>query len=402
MIYSDEQERIITKAVNHVLYKSDGQVYQFAGKAGTGKTQTIIEIIKRIGIPLNRVAIMTYIGQAAVVLRSRGLYNAKTICSTLYEFVEQIIVDQYGNPIIDTTYNKPMVELVFRPKELYDIDYFIIDEGRTVPMSMKKEIESRNKPIIVCGDWRQLPPVKDEPAYLRDEDIGKIDILTKPFRQDKTNKILELADLVYEGHTPNYGYYGDVVVIDRDDLNNNIIKSANIIICGYNKTRQDINDRTRNEILNVHSKLPGYGEKLICRKNNWGIEIEGISLANGLIGSVLREPTMDAIDDKSFMIDFKPDLLNTYFHELKCDKEYFLGDMSQKQLLKNNKYNDGCKFEFAYSITTHLSQGAQYPVGVYMQEYFSDKNLQRCLNYTGVTRFKNMLVYILPPKRKYY
>ena len=78
IIETEEQKRVIDNAVRHIKY-GDELVYQFAGWAGTGKTFTIKRIIERIGIPLSRVAVMTYIGQAAIVLRTKGLWNAKTI-----------------------------------------------------------------------------------------------------------------------------------------------------------------------------------------------------------------------------------------------------------------------------------------------------------------------------------
>ena len=119
---------------------------------------------------------MTYIGQAAIVLRTRGLYSAKTIHSTLYEVIETVKKDKDGKPIINKTYNVPEVKIEYVPRDLSDIDLFIIDEARTVPSKMKEDIEKQGKKIIACGDWRQLPPVKDKPAYIRDEDEGEVNV----------------------------------------------------------------------------------------------------------------------------------------------------------------------------------------------------------------------------------
>ena len=60
MIYNQEQEEIINGAVNHVKYGGwhSNQIYQISGKPGTGKTEVLMEIIRRIGIPLNREAPM--------------------------------------------------------------------------------------------------------------------------------------------------------------------------------------------------------------------------------------------------------------------------------------------------------------------------------------------------------
>ena len=72
--------------------------------------EVIKEIIQRSNIPLYKIAIMTYIGQAAIVLRTRGLYSAKTIHSTMYELVETYKRDSNGDIIINPIYNIPEVE----------------------------------------------------------------------------------------------------------------------------------------------------------------------------------------------------------------------------------------------------------------------------------------------------
>lgn len=76
MIFNPEQEAVIEAGVNHI-HRSSKQVFQFTGGPGTGKTECIHEIVRRSGIPLNRIAPMAFIGQAAIVMRLRGLLNAK-------------------------------------------------------------------------------------------------------------------------------------------------------------------------------------------------------------------------------------------------------------------------------------------------------------------------------------
>ena len=155
--FTSEQEEIIKQAVNHITGKeSDDQVFQIQGDAGTGKTTVLFEIIKRIGIPLQRVATMTYIGQAAIVLRSKGIYNAKTAHSWLYK-AEEVEVRQNGKVVMDPIYNKPLKRLQFVPRELEEIDYIVIDEAWTMPKKMKHEIERRGLKIIAVGDdWQSI------------------------------------------------------------------------------------------------------------------------------------------------------------------------------------------------------------------------------------------------------
>lgn len=400
MIFTDEQERIIQGAVNHIKSNEvDEQVYQIAGSAGTGKTTVLREIIKRSEIPMSRIAVMTFIGQAAIILRSKGIYNARTIHSQLY-VTEEDYVYQNGQIVRDPVYDKPVTKMYFRlKKSLPDIDLMIIDEAWTVPKKMKKDIESFGIKIIASGDHKQLPPVGDEPAYLVD---GKIHFLTQIMRQGKGSQILLLADYLNKGYRVSPGYYGEVLVIEDRDLTDEMIKYANIMICATNATRDTLNNHVRNDIFKLNQRLPAYGEKIICRKNNWNIEVNGISLANGLIGSVINEISPLDIDrkKKQFKVDFKPDMFNGVFRDLDCDYEYFIADSNARKFLKNNPYSKASKFEYAYAITTHLSQGAQYPSGIYFKEYFR-KDIQSNLDYTGITRFSDFVIMVLP-SRKYY
>lgn len=393
-----DQETVIQAAVNHVK-RGSKQVFEFTGGPGTGKTYCIHEIVKRLGIPPKRIAPMAYIGQAAIVMRIRGLYNARTIHSWLYDCIEEDVLDEHGLPVLDPVFNKPMKRRTFIPRDLNDIDLFIIDEGYTVPHYMKKDIESRGKPIIVCGDRKQLPPVEDKPAYLVNDDIM---MLTQIMRQSAGNFIIELSNMVYDGIEPDVGLYGNVLVIDRDDITPDMIKNSQVIICGTNKTRDYYNNYVRREILHKTTTLPGMGERVMCRKNNWNIEVDGINLTNGLTGTVTKPADVYRFDGKTFTIDFRSDLLGLYFPDIKCDYQYFTAtNRSQKEFLKNSKYSMGEKFEYAYSKTTHLCQGSQYYNGIYISEYLH-KDIQRQLDFTAVSRFMRYMIYVRKKRKQYW
>lgn len=398
MIFNPEQEYIIEKGTEHILYGSK-QLFQYEGPPGTGKTQIIHEIIRRSGISMNKIACMAYIGQAAIVMRLRGLCNAKTIHSWLYECIEEEVVDEHGNPVMDPVFNKPMVKYKFVPRDLHDIDLFIIDEGYTVPLYMKRDIESRGKKIIVCGDASQLPPVGDSPAYLVD---GEIYHLTQIMRQNRWSYILELAQLVLNGIEPPVGLHGNVLVIDPDDITPEMIKNSQVIICGTNRTRDYYNNYIRKEILHKNTNLPSYGERIMCRKNNWNIEVDGINLTNGLTGTVVRPADVYTFNGKNFSIDFKSDLLGLTFTNVVCDYKFFTANTrEEKDIIKNSKYSNGEMFEYAYSKTTHLCQGSQYYNGIYISEWMR-KDIQKQLDFTAVTRFIDHMIYVRKRRSKYY
>ena len=152
------------------------------------------------------------------------------------------------------------------------------------------------------------------------------------------------------------------------------------------------------------SPLPTLGEKVICRKNNWEIETDGINLTNGLSGTVMNMPSIREYHSGSlFTIDFAPDLFpDVVFRDIDCDFKYFTANTKMRYSMKefgNPNYRpDGEKFEFSYAITTHLSQGSQFYSGIYLQEYFGGgPEMRKHLNYTGITRFRSKCVYVTPP-----
>lgn len=398
MIYNKDQERVIQHGVHHLLHSSE-QVFEYTGGPGTGKTEVLMEILRRAKIPFNRVAPMAYIGQAAIVMRLRGMMNAKTIHSWLYDMVEDYVYDGNGNIMIDPVYNKPMKRYKFIPKVLTDIDVLFIDEGYTVPLSMKKDILSRGKKIIVCGDKDQLPPVKDEPAFLTGDNVMR---LTEVMRQARGSYIIHLAHLVLNGIEPERGLYGNVLVIDEDELSPEMIKNAQVIICGTNRTRDKWNNTIRREFIHATSSFPEYGERIMCRKNNWTIGVDGINLTNGLTGTVVKPADVYTFNKKSFMVDFKSDLLGLVFPDVEIDYKYFTcKDRAQKEMMKKSRYMHGEAFEYAYAKTTHLCQGSQYFNGIYISEYLH-KDIQRQLDFTAVTRFSNCLIYVRKPRKRYY
>lgn len=396
MIFTQEQESIIEAAVDWYKNSSE-QVFQFSGNPGTGKSVVMNEIIRRLKLNINRVAPMSYVGAAAINMRTKGLINAKTIHSWLYDPVEVPVLDSQGNPIMDTYFNTPLTELKFRPKDLSDINLMAIDEGGTVPLSMREDILSRGKKVLVAGDLDQLMPVADSPAFLYS---GKVHVLTQIMRQAENSPIVYLCQRAKYGLPIHTGYYGDVLVITEDEVTNDMMMNSGVLLCGKNATRDRLNDHIRHNILHFNSLLPVCGEKVICRKNNWGIECGGINLTNGLTGVVFNHPDVSQFDGRSFRMDFMPDLTNIPFKDIPIDYEYFTGNRETKNTIKSTKMRGRTNlFEFGYSQTVHLAQGSQWINGMYYEEYLHPDTNNR-LNYTGLSRFRKRCIYV-KQRRKY-
>lgn len=72
----------------------EDRTFEISGGPGTGKTFLINCIIDALGIDRSRIAPMAYTGAAAINMRSKGMYNATTIYSTLYNCVEEPVLDE--------------------------------------------------------------------------------------------------------------------------------------------------------------------------------------------------------------------------------------------------------------------------------------------------------------------
>lgn len=390
--FTDEQEDLINKAIQWFKNSSE-PIFQFNGKAGTGKSLVMNEIISRLSLDISQVAPMAYTGAAAIVMRTKGLHNARTIHSWLYE--PKIINDYSQSPDYMNRYPK---KLVFVKKPLPPYKRLIcIDEASYVPMSMKNDLLDTGCKIIACGDLNQLPPVIGDPAFLYS---GNIYTLTQIMRQKEESAIIYIANLILEGKQPEPGLYGSVYVTYPEYITDSMMYNSDVIICGKNKTRDFYNNRMRElNYIDPSDKIPHHGEKLICRKNNWQFGIDSINLANGLSGIVYSYPDVSCFDGSTYSIDFKPNMFNLIFRDVKCNSDFFRGTKEEKDKIRNSKKGiKGELFELGYAITTHLSQGSQFVHGMYVSEYMSP-DINRNLDYTGITRFSNTCFYILRPRK---
>jgi len=401
VILNTGQATTVADGVNWFRNSSE-QIFEVDGEAGTGKSVVLYEIARQCGLKPFEIMPMAYTGQAAIIMRLKGFPHSRSIHSSLYEVAKQEKPFK-SSPFItmNTTFNTPEFEYKFRPIPVGglnpNIKLMIIDEGWMVPDTMRNEITKHGIKILVAGDSGQLPPIGGGPAFLTGNNIHH---LTELMRQAKENPIIYIAKRAREGKPIHNGLYGNrVLVINDYELTDRMITDVGNIICGTNKSRDFFNQRTR-EILNINSPVPMYGERIICRNNNWGREQDNIALANGLAGVVSSPYSINSFNGKTFTIDFLPDLLNSPFRQVDVDYEYLVSSYDLRNQIKNRPYSNGEKFEFAYALTTHLSQGAEFPCGIYFEEFLRS-NIQNQLNYTGVTRFKEYLIYCRKTKKFY-
>lgn len=397
IILNKEQQFVVDQAVEW-FYKSDEQVFQYDGVPGAGKSVVLMEIIQKLGLDiLTEVAPMSFTGTASLVMRMKGFINAKTAHSWIYHVYAVPLEDDNGNTVMDKLLNVPiMIPRFMRVSKLDDnIQLVVIDEGFCLPKKVGDNIREFGKKILVCGDQNQLPPVGDDPAFLTS---GNIYHLTQCMRQMGREDISFIAGRAGMGLPLLNGYHGNSLVINRNALTDDMLLWADIIICGTNKTRDEINARVR-ALKGYTSDLPQYGEKVVARSNNWleGVELSNgteINITNGLVCKVLSQPDVSTYDGEQFSMTIAPELApNAIFFNTRCNYKHMISDCKTRDAIRRNKYSKGNMFEFAYAITTYLSQGGQWHKVVYIEEYMRG-DIQKAMNLVGASRADTSLIYV--------
>jgi exodeoxyribonuclease-5 len=391
--YTNDQKE--TKGIFSKWIKNpEKQVLQIGGYAGTGKTTIIADMINDAGLDMDdEVLAMAYTGRAASNLSQKGI-PASSMHSGLMDFTQIPKLDE-NHKIIKRdgriVYEWKMSRKVFLPKS---IKLIVVDEGSFVDTIMGKIAEAFGIPIYVTGDPKQLGPIYGKSHWLNNPDYMMTDIT----RQGKDSGIIELATRIRLGkELPNkkYRFKDDCFVFPKKMLTDEVLKHSDIVICGTNKTRNYFNRRIREDILGIHSKLPIRGDKLICKHNYWNRVLGGVPLTNGIIGSVVHGVTMDDIDlpSNTIRIDFRPEHMEyDFFTDLPISIDYFQEPCGAHED-KSDIFQRGIKMELGHAITTHISQGSQWPSVCFWDEPFGNSDFTERIRYTGVTRAEQYLSF---------
>lgn len=376
------------------------QVFYIAGAAGTGKTSSVLSIIEELNLKMEKdVAFATFTGKASLVLRKKGIP-----ATTIHGLIYTLKIRKKGNKLIH--------EFIKKSKsELKDYKLFVIDECSMVGDNIWKDLLSFCVPILILGDINQLPPVRDKAVM---NTLTPDYVLKDIIRQSKDNPLIQLSQRVINGelYLP-FGNYGDKVqIMSYKDLTDEMLLNADVILCGKNTTRENMNQYIRYHLLCIDSETPANMDKLICRKNSWNETIANgnYCLINGMIGYCTN--IFKSSDYSDFMhCTFTPDFLFRKGAESELNEEFYVKDNCFNELLVDLKpfreynikmrqemlkgfdeeFRDGEKFEYGYCITTHLSQGSEWDNVLCMYEAFGSTDEKRKWLYTAITRSSNLL-----------
>ncbi len=372
--YDDIQVKAIHKAVS-------SKFMILTGGPGTGKTTTMLAVIKAFSHMGRRIFLAAPTGRAAKRLAEVSGSEAKTI-HRLLEY-------------------KPTEGYQKNSDNKLDCDVLILDEASMIDIVLMYNLlraVKNSTVIILVGDVDQLPSVGPGNVFRDIIESGTADIvrLTRVFRQALNSLIVSNAHRINQGKSIQYcqGRDGDFYFIEENDIS---------------KVAETIKDLCK-------KRLPEY-------YGLNGIEdIQVISpMTRGEVGTrKLNEELQKVLNPESFGLAHSGVIYRVEDKVMQTrnnyDKGVFNGDIGkiiaidqeEKKItvsFDNNKVEyEAAEFDeilHAYAITVHKSQGSEYNavISPLVTQHFM--MLQRNLLYTCVTRAKRLMILVGSKKALY-
>lgn len=351
--WSPQQDRALVE-IAAWLKKGRPQIFRLFGYAGTGKTTLARYIAEGID---GDVVFAAYTGKAALVLRSKGCADARTIHSLIYR--PQDSESEVPSFVINEQSPANAASLI------------IVDECSMVDEELGRDLLSFGRPILVLGDPAQLPPVKGGGFFTEAEPDF---MLTEVHRQAADNPIVRMSMIVREGGRLERGTYGESSVIARDAIEAATVTRADQVLVGLNRTRRLYNKRLR-ELFGFSGTLPEAGDKLVCLKNDRkkGLLNGGIWTVKQLAPARSGKLRMSLVpEEDAARKPLRVRVLPAFF-ESEEEIPYALR-------------RDSDEFDFGYALTVHKAQGSQWNDMVLFDESYAFREHRSRWLYTGITR----------------
>ena len=388
---------------------SDG-VFILNGYAGTGKTSLTGALVKSLRAAGREVVLLAPTGRAAKVLSGHAGWPAFTIHRRIYrggggEWSDGFRALQHNN----------LTNAVFIVDEASMIGDGSGHEGG--PNLLEDLVEyvftGDNSRLIVIGDVAQLPPVGSELSPAMNVDSYKRlglrvsrAVLTDTARQARESGILRNATwlrramlidplpaprLVVEG-------YDDVALTDGNDVADVVGdcyrvdgQGETIIVTRSNVRAREFNLGIRSRILDYEEMLVK-GERLLVAKNNytWAAKVKGLDfIANGDVAIVRRIHGMEEkygfrfamvtlwmpdndveVDCRIFLQTLTDESASVSAQDMRRLAEARMADPevnapdtpyeTRVRRLRKDEYFYALQVKYAYAVTCHKAQGAQW------------------------------------------
>ncbi|UDK97039.1 ATP-dependent RecD-like DNA helicase [Lysinibacillus sphaericus] len=363
----------------HYLFKK--QLLILTGGPGTGKTtviKTMLNLYRNLH-PKATIALVAPTGRASRKLSEVTEMEASTI--------HKLIGYRQGEKPLYNAQNK------------LPVNFLIIDEMSMVDLQLASlliDALDKNTKILFVGDIDQLPSVNPGNVLKDLIDAGLPTVkLTQVFRQSQESQIVTNAHRINKGKPLLINKEKNDFYFIESECPNQIaqlivLSIARFINLGYSLSdilvlspmkkgpvgTQILNEMIREFINPLHTGLNEWligkkkfreGDKVIQIKNN-----DQKKLSNGDIGIVLeitREKNANGDLEDIMICNFSGRKVTFYKEELN-------------------------QIELGYVITIHKSQGGESPIVIIPVTTSHYVMLARNLIYTGLTRAKNIMVFI--------
>ena len=371
---------------NNLHYSDHPQWFAYSGAAGTGKTFTIKRFIELLGLTEEEYICCAYVGKAVLNLQKQNL-PARTIHSLIYHTIisREEDEDEPGK-------FRLVMHFALKDKLEEELRLIVVDEATMVNNDLRDKLLSFGLPIVFIGDMNQLPPVFGTSEVMLYPDFT----LRQIMRTAEDDPIVQLSQMVLNDQPILPGTYGNCRVVTEHPIGKELLTDYDIILCGKNATRDGLNEIILKDILHRRDLIPFVGAKVVNRQNDWDIMVDGISLTNGLIGT-FTDVRRNTAYRGYYSADFKADFMTSEFQDLKVDRNYIRANYNQRKNFGMSKYE---KFEYAYAITVHISQGSEFPRVLFIGESFWDREMTMRLWYTAFTRATESLTVVLNDKAR--
>ncbi len=373
------------------------------GGPGTGKTTTVVGMIRLFGAEGRRITLTAPTGRAAKRLSETTGCEAKTI-HRLLEFSPQ-------NNGFKRNRQNPL-----------DTDVVIVDETSMVDLVLMNRLMQAIRPtttVVLIGDTDQLPSVGAGNVLKELIDSEKIPViqLTEIFRQAQESMIVTNAHRINKGDFPeltgdtdrNFFFMEEEdpevitelicsVIADRLPRHYDYHPMDDIqLLCPMRRGTlgtENLNKRLQ-EILNPEYTAPVSHP---LEKKRFGVQTYRQIPRRGEVASpVSRTAGGFRIGDKVMQIrnNYDYDVFNGDIGRVvsieNVDKKVYI-QFPDKQVAYDTA--DLGELVLAYATTIHKAQGSEYPavvIPLHTQHYLM---LQRNLLYTGITRAKERVVIV--------
>ena len=451
-IPTPDQESLIYGLYRFTISKKANPILIVNGYAGTGKTSLISSYVKTLkSLNINTV-LLAPTGRAAKVFNSFAHKKAFTIHKQIYQ---RSVGPNGGIKWNRTRNNKKDTTFIIDEASMISGNHSINNSGFSSNTLLEDLLdyvfEQKGNRLILVGDLAQLPPVgeKNSPALdpdyistLADSPIARI-TLKEVVRQELNSGILQNATLIrhlIDSEQPAFpklvsSDYSDVEFITGYELQDLLEETYDqfgidemIFITWSNKRANGFNQQIRSRVLWMEEELNA-GDRLMVVKNNY-YWLENDFIANGdvlEVHKVIRETErygfkfadlLVHIADNDAITEIEVKVLLDVLREegpsLSSHKQQLLfsnieedyADINNRKKryrkIMENPWFNALQIKYAYAVTSHKSQGGQWPVvfleAPYLREPEPGIEDLRWL-YTGFTRASKKLYLVNFPEQ---